>query len=145
MPTLDLEASIAAPVDLVYRAVADVERYPEFLPDVTRVERRDDVVSMTLRMGLLPVTLVSRVRAAPFETIDLALVDGPFDRFEARWTFEPRDGFTHVRYRADYALPLVGALLAGPAAFLLEHAVRTQIRAFQARVRAMLDSPAAAG
>lgn len=145
MATLALDARIDAPVDLVYGVVADVERYPDFLPDVARAVRRDDLVSMTLRMGLVPVTLVTRARFTPPLAIDLAQVEGPFRRFDARWTFTPDGGGTRVDYRADYQLPLLGALLAGPTGLLLERGTRSQIRGFEARVRALLDSRRAAG
>ncbi len=145
MATLALESRIDAPADLVYRIVADVERYPEFLPDVSRAERRDDVVSMTLRMGLIPVTLVTRARFTPPAAIELVQIEGPFRRFDARWTFAPDGGGTLVGYRADYELPLLGALFAGPTGFLLERATRSQIRAFEGRVQALLDSPSSTG
>ncbi|MGH7334740.1 MAG: type II toxin-antitoxin system RatA family toxin, partial [Candidatus Rokuibacteriota bacterium] len=115
MARLALREHIDAPVDLVYRVVADVEQYPAFLTDVTTVEKRGDVVAMTLRMGLIPMALVTRARFAPPETIELEQVDGPFHSFTARWTFTPSGHGTDVAYDADYELPLFGLLLAGPA------------------------------
>ena len=143
MPALDLTARIDAPVDLVYGVVADVERYPEFLPDVARVDRRGDLVSMVLRLGPLPVTLVSRARFSPPEAIDLEQVEGPFRRFTARWTFAREDRGTRVAYRAEYELPLFGLLLGGAAGHLLERGAQSQIRAFEARVLGLLERPAA--
>jgi ribosome-associated toxin RatA of RatAB toxin-antitoxin module len=135
MSTLDLRAHIAAPVELVYEVVAGVEQYPEFLFDVASADRDGDRVSMRLRMGLLSVTLVTRARFAPPESIDLDQIEGPFRRFQARWTFAPSADGTDVRYQAAYELPIVGSLFALPAGALLERQTKQQIRAFDARVR----------
>jgi coenzyme Q-binding protein COQ10 len=143
MPQLDLSAHIAAPVDLVYQVVADVEQYPTFLPDVAAVDRRDDIVAMTLRMGLISTQLVTRARFTPHQTIELSLVEGPFRRFDARWTFAPAGAGTDVTYHADYELPLIGSLFAGPARFLLAQQTERQIRAFEARVIARPAPPPA--
>jgi ribosome-associated toxin RatA of RatAB toxin-antitoxin module len=145
MPDLDLRAVVAAPVELVYHVVADVERYPDFLPDVARVEREADVVAMTVKLGVLPVRLVSRARFDPPRSIDLEQLQGPFRRFHAMWTFEASGGATSIGYRADYALPLLGGALAGlmggPARALLEAQVQRQIRAFEARVLELAARP----
>jgi coenzyme Q-binding protein COQ10 len=137
MPDLDLRAHIPAPIDLVYQVVADVEQYPAFLPDVASVDKCGDVVAMKLRMGPLPVRLVTQARFTPSEAIDLTQVEGPFRRFSARWTFTPRADGTEVGYHASYELPLWTPLLAGPARYLLEHQTQRQIRAFESRVRAL--------
>jgi ribosome-associated toxin RatA of RatAB toxin-antitoxin module len=139
--TLELRSRIAAPIDCVYEVVADVERYPEFLGDVATVERRDDQVAMTLRLGLFSARLVTRATFTPNEAIDLELVDGPFRRFTARWTFAAADeGTTDVGYRADYELPLLGSLLGGSTRPLFEMQARRQIAAFEARAQALLHA-----
>jgi coenzyme Q-binding protein COQ10 len=145
VPALDIAARLPAPVDLVYRVVADVEQYPSFLPDVSRVTRHGDEVSMTLRLGPVPVTLVTRARFTPNASIDLVQVRGPFRRFDARWTFSREGDETAVGYHADYELPWWSPLMAGPAGLMMEMQTQRQIRAFEARVRTLLDSPAPAG
>ena len=136
MPSLDLRATIAARPELVYEVVADVERYPEFLPDVSAVDRRDDVVGMTVSLGLLSTRLVTRARFDPPRSIDLEQVRGPFRRFSGRWTFAPTgDGATEVAYHAESELPLLGALLGGTTQALLARQTERQIAAFEARVR----------
>jgi ribosome-associated toxin RatA of RatAB toxin-antitoxin module len=55
MAVIDLRTEIAAGQDLVYATVADVERYPEFLPGVMAVERSSDLVTMALRIGVFRV------------------------------------------------------------------------------------------
>jgi ribosome-associated toxin RatA of RatAB toxin-antitoxin module len=123
-----------ASVDLVYQAVADVEQYPAFLPDIARVEKSGDVVAMTLRTGLVPIRLVTRATFTPPRAIALELVQGPFRSFHARWSFVPSGDGTDVAYEADYELPLFGLMLTGAAGHFLEQATQRQIRAFESRV-----------
>jgi ribosome-associated toxin RatA of RatAB toxin-antitoxin module len=136
MASLDLRATIAAPVELVYEVVADVERYPQFLSDVSAVDRKDDIVGMTVSAGPLSMRLVTHARFDPPRAIDLEQVRGPFRRFSGRWTFTPtRDGATEVAYHADYEMPLLGALLGSTTHALLERQTQRQISGFEARVR----------
>jgi coenzyme Q-binding protein COQ10 len=129
-----------APAELVYQVVADVEQYPAFLPDVSRVKVSGDRVAMTLHTGLVPVTLITRATFTPPHAIDLDLVEGPFRSFRARWSFTPRDGGTDVTYQADYELPLFGMLLMGVASQFLKQGTQRQIRAFEVRVRALAEA-----
>jgi ribosome-associated toxin RatA of RatAB toxin-antitoxin module len=137
---LRLTAHMNAAVELVYQVVSDVEQYPAFLPDVSRVERSGDVVAMTLRMGLVPVKLVTRATFTPPHAIELQMVEGPFRSFRARWTFTPSGDGTDVAYDADYELPLLGFMLTGAASHFLEQATQRQIRAFESRVRELAEA-----
>jgi ribosome-associated toxin RatA of RatAB toxin-antitoxin module len=140
MARLTLSAHLDAPVELVYQVVADVEQYPAFLADVASVEKRGDVVAMTLRMGLMPIALVTRARFAPPRTIELVQLDGPFRSFSARWAFTPRGHGTDVAYDAEYELPLFGLLFTGAAGYLLEQQTQRQIGAFASRVLELAGS-----
>ena len=139
MARLELSAHIDAPIDLVYQVVADVEQYPAFLTDVGSVEKRGELVAMTLWMGAVPIKLVTRARFAPPQTIELEQVDGPFRSFTARWAFTPRGHGTNVAYDADYELPLFGLLFAGAAGYLLERQTQRQIQAFESRVLGLVE------
>src|SRR5581483_7707473 len=87
----------------MFDLVADVERYPEFVPlcQALRIRQRtqkDDgleviVADMTVSFKLHKETFTSRVtldRAA--RKILVEYVSGPFSSLENRWSFEPRDG-----------------------------------------------------
>jgi coenzyme Q-binding protein COQ10 len=82
----------------MYRVVADVERYPEFLPWVValrvksreRVKERDVVLAeMSVGYGALRERYTSRVLLDPVgRAIDVVQTDGPFRILENRWRFE---------------------------------------------------------
>ena len=121
MPYVETAIAIAAPARVVYELAKDQERFPEFMPDVetvTVVERR-------------PGGAISRwktlVEEAPIEwteqdvfdddalRIDYKLLEGDLDKFEGAWTFEERDGVTHVLLGVDYdfGVPTLAELI-GP-------------------------------
>jgi coenzyme Q-binding protein COQ10 len=77
----------------LYDIVADVERYPEFLPgwiDARVVRRKDDhaLVLQTLGIGPVRTRFRSRAQYRPPEAIDIRSEDGPFQQLEIAWRFE---------------------------------------------------------
>jgi coenzyme Q-binding protein COQ10 len=82
----------------MFDLVADVERYPDFVPlcESLKVRRRVksgegiEIVTaqMTVAFALLRETFVSRVTLdRPRLLISVAYLDGPFSRLDNRWTF----------------------------------------------------------
>ena len=121
MPYVQTQIAIAAPARVVYELAKDQERFPEFMPDVETVrvlERYPDRVLSRWK------TLVEE---APIEwteedvfndndlRIDYRLTEGDLDKFEGSWTFEERDGLTHVVLGVDYdfGVPTLAELI-GP-------------------------------
>jgi coenzyme Q-binding protein COQ10 len=99
--------------DDMFAVVADVERYPEFLPwcaalTVLKRETEGDVEFLTAEMGIayhgLSERYVSRVgldRKAG--TIEAVHVKGPFKRLDTRWQFVPLRNGSEVRFAIDFA------------------------------------------
>jgi ribosome-associated toxin RatA of RatAB toxin-antitoxin module len=121
MPHVESSIEIAAPAELVYALAKEQQRFPEFMPDVESIvvlERRRD--GMVTRWKTL-------VEDAPIEwteddhfddaalRIDYALIEGDLDTFEGAWTFEQRDGCTHVvlTVEYDFGVPTLAELI-GP-------------------------------
>jgi coenzyme Q-binding protein COQ10 len=84
----------------MFDLVADVERYPEFVPlcQSLKVRRRSAsgegietlVADMTVAYKLIRETFTSRVTLdRPNLTILVEYLDGPFSRMENRWDFKP--------------------------------------------------------
>lgn len=108
--------------DAVYGLVADVERYPEFLPwcRTARVLKREGdavTVSLGLASGLARANFTTKNRHEPGRSITMSLMDGPFDELEGRWDFTPigEDG-TRVDLQVRFSTRgMIGALALGPA------------------------------
>jgi coenzyme Q-binding protein COQ10 len=92
----------------LFDLVANVERYPEFMPWVieARVRYRRDrtiVVEMTVGAGPLRKRFSTIATLDRPDRIDIISSDSMFDRFEQRWTFEPAaEGGTNVEYHVVF-------------------------------------------
>lgn len=83
---------IAAPRPLLFDLVADVERYPRFLPMWKRariVTRQADAYWTDQEVGFGPVRerFKTRTQMAPHERIDVTSNDPLFRAFRILWTF----------------------------------------------------------
>jgi ribosome-associated toxin RatA of RatAB toxin-antitoxin module len=76
----------------MYLLVADVERYPEFVPwcvEARVLMREGELVtaSLSLAQGPSRGTFTTRNRLVHGEFLEMQLVDGPFRLLEGRWDF----------------------------------------------------------
>jgi coenzyme Q-binding protein COQ10 len=101
MPRFSSKRRVSHRADEMFDLVADVERYPEFVPlcHALKVRQRRQnpdgtetiVADMTVSFKLVKETFTSEVtldRAG--RKIDVRYLRGPFSNLENRWTFEPR-------------------------------------------------------
>jgi coenzyme Q-binding protein COQ10 len=99
MPQFSTKRRVKHPAADMFDLVADIERYPEFVPlcRAMRVRRRTQladreviVAEMTVAYKLIRESFTSRVT---LERERLAILveylDGPFSRMENRWEFHP--------------------------------------------------------
>jgi ribosome-associated toxin RatA of RatAB toxin-antitoxin module len=76
----------------MFKLVADVESYPQFLPWCSDVEvhsRQGNVVEVTLELhrGRISKRFRTRNQMTPDEAMDLSLVGGPFRYLSGGWRF----------------------------------------------------------
>jgi coenzyme Q-binding protein COQ10 len=109
----------------MFALVADVERYPEFVPLCKslkirqRIPEPEDVeilvADMTVAYKLISETFTSRVTLdRPNLQILVEYLEGPFSRMENRWTFRPTGGKTcEVNFFISYEFRsrMLGALM----------------------------------
>ncbi|HTX59396.1 MAG TPA: SRPBCC family protein [Verrucomicrobiae bacterium] len=121
MPYVETAIAIAAPAQLVYELAKDQERFPQFMPDVETVkvlEHHADRV-VTRWKTLVEEAPIEWTEEDRFDDaarrIDYKLLEGDLDKFEGAWTFEERDGLTHVVLGVDYdfGVPTLAELI-GP-------------------------------
>jgi len=99
MKTFQTTRQVPHSADDMFALVADVERYPEFLPLCERLVLRDRrptdhgevlVADMTVAYRFLRESFVTRVQLQPeARRIFVQYVDGPFSHLDNRWTFTP--------------------------------------------------------
>jgi coenzyme Q-binding protein COQ10 len=127
----------------MFDLVADVERYPEFLPlcEALRIKSRSGtserpvlIADMTCGYGRVRETFTSRVtldRSATPPTILVEYLDGPFRRLENRWRFIDRPGGSTVDFFIDYEFKsMVLQLLMGA---MFDRAFQKFAEAFESR------------
>lgn len=93
----------------MFALVADVERYPAFLPWCDRgrvLEQTTDgmVAEVGMALGGMRKSFTTRNRHVPDARIDLELVDGPFSQLEGTWTFAPVGDGTQKACRIEFTL-----------------------------------------
>lgn len=99
MPQFHTVHSVGHSAKDMFALVADVERYPEFVPlcaALTVRERTQDeggrdilIADMTVAYKLLRETFTSRITLDPAHNrVDVEYVDGPFKHLVNRWRFE---------------------------------------------------------
>jgi len=125
----------------LYDLVADIEKYPEFLPwcIATRIRERDGnllVSEMVIGFKMFRERFLSRVTLDPEgRRIDVAYAEGPFKFLTNRWIFEPHpdgcliDFYVEFEFRSRLLQKLIETLF--------HEAVRRMVRAFEARARVL--------
>jgi len=129
--------------DIMYGIVADVEKYPQFLPWVTglKIIRRvsDTIFDAEMRVGFagLSERYISRVTLHPESyCIDVVKTEGgPFRQLENRWRFTPRGDVCDVEFYVAFEFRSTLLNLVAGKAFQL---VTAQMAgAFEVRARAL--------
>ena len=144
MATLSRSALLPFTPDAVYQIVADIERYPEFLPWCTAarvVSKGDAKVTAALEFAArgLRDTLVTENSLQPGQRMTLELVSGPFAQFRGVWSFKElgaRAEACKAEFQVDYELGGGLALFAGP---LVNLAADRLVDAFADRCSALLE------
>ncbi|KRE12986.1 cyclase [Bosea sp. Root483D1] len=126
----------------MYALVADVEKYPQFLPlcEGLTVRRRTPregggevlLADMTVGYKAIRETFTSRVTLDPANRkILVEYVDGPFRYLENRWSFKPLDPGCEVGFFISYefASRMLGLLMGA----MFDKAFRKFAEAFEKR------------
>jgi coenzyme Q-binding protein COQ10 len=135
----------------MFDLVANVARYPEFLPWCTaaRMRRResDDVEIDELAIGFGPFheKFVSRVVFTTDDPgslrIDTTGIEGPFRHLVSRWVFRPHEHGTEVEFSLEFEFRSL--ILQKTVQLLFAEAVRRMVSAFEARARQLYGPPGA--
>lgn len=138
-----------APMQL-FDLVADVARYPEFLPwcHAARVRKREgsiEIAELAVGFGPFHEKFVSRVDLMPGHAggprIDTTGIEGPFRRLTSRWTFQPDPRGTMIDFELEFDFRSM--LLQQTVRLLFAEAVRRMVSAFEARAHQLYGKPIA--
>lgn len=148
MPTHSEQRRVPYRPEQMYELVADIERYPEFIPwtAATRIRSRQPMdggpsemvdADMVVSFRVFRERFGSRVTLDPeARQINVSYLDGPFSHMRNRWSFlTNEDGSTTIDFYVDFAFKnwtlqqLIGAVF--------DQAMRRIVRAFEDRAEAL--------
>jgi coenzyme Q-binding protein COQ10 len=137
----------------MFDMVADVAKYPEFLPYCVGARVHETKPSATeegvacmkadlmIRYKFIHESYTSLVHLnSKAASIEVNQAHGPFRRLSNKWQFEPRaDGGCDVHFFLDFefAVPLLRRVLSP----LMERATRHMVEAFEARALTLYSQP----
>ena len=129
----------------LFDLVADVERYPEFLPwcVAARIKRRESptvlLAELVIGFKMIRERYTSRVTLDRPHRIDVTYEEGPFQELSNHWSFapDPRGCALDFRVAFEFRSKLLDRLI-GP---LFEEAVRRMVMAFESRAAKLYGAP----
>lgn len=146
MPTHAERRRLPYSAEQLFDLVADVERYPEFLPWCvgSRIrERKGNTIIADLIIGfkMIRERFTSRVELDHPRRIDVTYSEGPFRYLTNHWVFLPQsdggcviDFFVDFEFRSRLLQKIIGVLF--------NEAVRRMVAAFETRARVLYGAPA---
>ena len=125
----------------LFELVADVPRYPEFLPwcHAGRIRRREgpnlQIAELAIGFGPFHEKFASRVVLAPDAAggprIDTTGIEGPFRHLVSRWVFHPHADGCLIDFEMEFDFRSI--LLQQTVRLLFAEAVRRMVSAFEGR------------
>ncbi|MDQ4088540.1 MAG: type II toxin-antitoxin system RatA family toxin [Pseudomonadota bacterium] len=146
MPRHTEQRSLPYSPEQLFDLVADVKRYPEFLPWVAAVRVRsnsetDMVADLVVGFRALKETFTSRVRKRRPREIVIDYIEGPLKYLHNSWTFEPDgEGGTNIAFCVDFAFK--SRIFESLAGQMFDRALRRMIGAFEDRAHALYGAGA---
>lgn len=110
MPVVERTITINAPAEAIYRLIKDVERYPQFIPDVkdVKVVSGDPQDRIARWYAIIDGVEFRWTERAMYDDAHLLvryrLVKGDLDKFQGEWIVRSAGGRTEVTLTVDYDL-----------------------------------------
>ncbi len=152
MPSFSTRRRVPFTPRQMYDLVADVEKYPQFLPltESLRIRKRETkdghevlVADMTAGYKAIRETFVTEVALFPeVPKVDVRYIDGPFSHLRNRWQFIPTANGCEIDFFIDYEFK--SRLLGMVVGAVFDQAFRKFAEAFEARARQVYGAPASA-
>ena len=144
MPTHAERQLVPYRPDQLFDLVADVGKYPEFLPwcVAARVRSRTDKelrADLTIGFGPFRETFGSRVVLDRPHSVRVAYEKGPFRYLNNEWDFLPHQHGTEVDFIVNFEFR--SRILQAAIGVVFNEAVRRMVNAFQKRARDVYGPP----
>jgi len=92
--TIERSALVEQTPEQMFALVNDIGCYPQFMDGCVGseiIEQADLFITarLDIRKGKFAQSFITRNTLFPFERIDMQLVEGPFERLDGQWLFQP--------------------------------------------------------
>jgi coenzyme Q-binding protein COQ10 len=136
MPTHAEQRVLPYTPEELFALVADIERYPEFLPwcIAARIREREPrlvVADLVIGFKMFRERFTSRVALDPPGRIDVTYAEGPFRYLTNHWSFTPVAGGCRIDFFVDFEFK--SRLMQRVIEMLFSEAVRRMVGAFEKR------------
>jgi coenzyme Q-binding protein COQ10 len=145
MPTHAEKQIVPYAPEQLFDLVADVGKYPEFLPWCVgaRIRSRTDsllLADLTIGFGPFRESFTSRVMLVRPERVKVTYEKGPFRYLNNQWDFIPHPNGTEVDFFVDFEFR--SRILQAAIGVVFNEAVRRMVNAFRRRAREVYGPPA---
>jgi coenzyme Q-binding protein COQ10 len=132
----------------MFALVADVARYPEFLPWCIGAQIKSQtetllIADLTIGFGPLRERFTSRVSLESPRRIRVTYAEGPFHHLNNQWVFAPEASGTRIDFWVDFEFK--NRLLQRAMGVVFNEAVRLMAGAFLKRAKEVYDPPLLTG
>ncbi|MGE0224292.1 MAG: type II toxin-antitoxin system RatA family toxin [Acetobacteraceae bacterium] len=146
MPTHAERQIVPYRPDQLFELVADVGKYPQFLPWCVgaRVRTRTEqeiLADLTIGFGPFRESFTSRVSLDRPREVRVRYEKGPFRYLNNQWTFEPHQNGTEVDFFVDFEFR--SRILQAAIGLVFNEAVKRMVGAFRKRAHEVYGPPAA--
>ena len=127
------------PVKKIYNIVADVKKYPDFLPwcsDIIIKEKTKKYIITEVKVGFKNIneTYVCKVLLYPQKKIALEYISGPFEYLQIDWKFKKiSKNKTDVSFYCNFKFRSIFLRLS--TSFFLENAIEKMVNAFEKNIK----------
>ena len=127
------------PIKKIYSTVADVEKYPDFLPwcnEITIKEKTKKYIIPEVKVGFKNIneTYFCKVLLYPQKRIALEYISGPFEYLEIDWKFKKiSKKRTNVSFFCNFKFRSIFLRLS--TGFFLESAIEKMVDAFEKKIK----------
>ena len=143
MPTHAEKRILKFTPEQVFHLVADVERYPEFLPWVQEVAIRERtpesfISEVTVGYKFIKESYSCRVNLTPHSRIDIDYLSGPFRHLNNHWLFNSHPDGVEVDFFIDFEFQ--SSLFQTMMSSVFSEAVKYMITSFETRAQDIYPS-----
>jgi coenzyme Q-binding protein COQ10 len=144
MPTHAEKQIVPYTQEQLFDLVADVDKYPRFLPwcVAARVRHRtetDLLSDLTIGFGPFRESFTSRVTLDRPKQVNVKYESGPFRYLNNQWDFAPHEGGTQVAFFVDFEFR--SRILQAAIGVVFNEATKRMVNAFRKRAREVYGPP----